>query len=190
MRAELVLLGKRIDMAQRTRRRALVVFLYAALALLIACTWRWTGATSATTAWVFYGAMAVCYLFLGGVYRTGLVKPFKYRPPRNGDAAPSLLALKLNLYRPVLDLNRDEARNDERELRQRDHAHYIAYQAMAFFVMIPMLFGSLRIAQQRLLPLAGLTTAQFYYGLSMIAVVLFLTLPQAILLWTEPDMDE
>lgn len=189
MRAELVLLGKRIDMARRMRRRALVIVIYAVLALLIAGTWRWSGATSATTACVFYGAMAVCYLFLGGVYRTGLVKPFKYKPPLNKDAAPSLLALKLNLYRPVLDLDRDEARSDERELRQRDHAHYLAYQAMAFLVLLPMLFGSLRIARPSLIPLGGVTTAQFYYGLSMVAVVLFVTLPQAILLWTEPDMD-
>lgn len=189
MRAELVLLGKRIDMARRTRRRALVIMIYAALALLIACTWRWTGATSATTACVFYGAMAVCYLFLGGVYRTGLVKPFKYKPPLNRDTAPSLLALKLNLYRPVLDIARDEARNDEREVRQRDHAHYVAYQVLAFVVMIPMLFGSLRIARPGLFPLGGISTGQFYYGLSLVAVVLFLTLPQAILLWTEPNMD-
>ena len=189
MRAELVLMGKRIDMARRTRRRALVVSIYAVLGLLIACTWRWTGATSATTAFVLYGAMAVCYLFLGGVYRTGLVKPFQYKPPRNQDAPPSLLALRLRIYNPVLDIARDEARNDERELRQRDHAHYVAYQVLAFVVMIPMLFGSLRIAHARAFAWPGVTTDQFYYGLSIIAVVLFLTLPQAILLWTEPDMD-
>jgi hypothetical protein len=29
-----------------------------------------------------------------------------------------------------------------------------------------------------------------YYGLTLVAIILFLTLPQAILLWTEPDMEE
>ena len=44
MKAELVLMGKRIDMAPRAHRRTLVVLIYLMMALLLACLWlldRW-----------------------------------------------------------------------------------------------------------------------------------------------------
>ena len=39
-----------------------------------------------------------------------------------------MLALKLNMYRPVLESDEERFRNDEREEQQRDRAHYLAYE--------------------------------------------------------------
>jgi ABC-type transport system involved in cytochrome bd biosynthesis fused ATPase/permease subunit len=82
--------------------------------------------------------------------------------------------------------------NDERELRRRDAAHWISYRYLgwvviaAFFVaylknLLPNAWDSLHV------PPAIFDT--LIYCLLMAAFVLVFTLPQAILLWTEPDME-
>jgi hypothetical protein len=63
MRAELVFLGRRVDMSRRALRRALVVGIYAALTgslvgLWFADQWRSTGA------YILWAAMLACWLFL------------------------------------------------------------------------------------------------------------------------------
>ena len=187
MRAELVLMGRRVDMARQGRRRALVVGIYAALAVLITAVWaftRWHGGG----VYVLWAVLIACRFFLGGYYRGGLVKPFQYRRPMREDAAPSPLALKLRMYRPVLDSDEAGLRNDERELRQRDRAHYLAYQAMGMTVVLVALMASMRIVLPPLRARMGMPADELYYGLAVITLTLFLTLPQAILLWTEPDM--
>ncbi|HZB88880.1 MAG TPA: hypothetical protein VE291_09510 [Terracidiphilus sp.] len=188
MRAELVLMGRRIDMARRTHRRALVVAIYAALAVIIAVLWyftHWRG----TGAYVFWAAMLACRFFLGGYYTGGLVKPFNGKPPRQADIPPPLLLLKLRVYQPVLSADESAYRNDERELNQRDRAHYLAYQAIGIAVVLQSLVASMRIIVPRLRNWPPMAPDQLYYGLSLITIALFLTLPQAILLWTEPDME-
>jgi len=59
MRAELVVTGWRVDMARQTRRRTLVVMIYAAMATLMAGMlfvdhWRATGI------WVYWAAVLAC----------------------------------------------------------------------------------------------------------------------------------
>ena len=44
----------------------------------------------------------------------------------------------------------------------------------------------MRVEQSGLIPIAP---DEFYYGLGLIAIVLLVTLPQVILLWTGPDME-
>jgi hypothetical protein len=102
--------------------------------------------------------------------------------------APSLLALKLRVYKPVLSSDEQAYRNDERELHQRDHAHYLAYQAMGIALIVPWFLSSLRIIHPASFNWNAMSADEIYYGLLMAALTLFLTLPQAILLWTEPDM--
>lgn len=189
MNAELVLFGRRVDMARRGRRRALVIAVYSALAVLMAGLWyftHWRG----TGAYAFWAAMLMCRFFLGGYYRGGLVKPFQYRKPANADRPPSLLALKLRVYKPVLQSDEDGFRSDERELHQRDHAHYLAYQWIGLCVIVSAFVPSLRVIREGLAPLAGMRPDELYYGCGLITILLFLTLPQAILLWSEPDMEE
>jgi hypothetical protein len=80
---------------------------------------------------------------------------------------------------------------DEREMRRRDHAYFLAYSWWDL-ALFPALLA------------VGLKTQPFYaawhpalrvfvdylpYGLLIAAGILYYTLPQAILLWTEPDME-
>ena len=187
MNAELVLFGMRVNMAQRQRRRLLVVLIYTALAVLMAVLWyfsHWRG-----TGYVFWACLLACRWFLGGYYAGGLVKPFNGKAPKRSDMPPPLLLLKLRVYRPVLAADEPAYRNDERELHQRDHAHYLAYQALGVAVLVPWLLSSLRIIKPGLLGGIPMSPDEMYYGFLMAALTLFLTLPQAILLWTEPDME-
>ncbi len=68
------------------------------------------------------------------------------------------------------------ARGDEREMYRRDHAHYVAYYALLYGFVAASLYG---VGFHKRLP-------DF---LLVAFCVLFPTLPQAILLWTEPDME-
>lgn len=188
MNAELVFFGRRVSMAHRSRRRVLVVSIYTCLAVLLMVLWfltHWRG----TGAYVFWAAILACRFFLGGYYTGGLVKPFNNQAPRQSEIPPPLLALKLRVYQPILAAGEPAYRNDERELRQRDHAHYLAYQALGIAVCAPMLIASLRVIRPSLVPIP-ISPDELYYGLTLVALVLFLTLPQVILLWTEPDMEE
>lgn len=188
MNAELVFLGWRVDMARRSRRRLLVVAIYAALAGLVALLWWWTG-WRGTGGYAIWAAILACRLFLGGHYRGGLVKPFVYRKPLNADTPPPLLALKLRVYQPALQTDEGEFRNDERELNQRDRAHYVAYQAIGCLIAVEALVASIRMMSPKLQAWMATPPDAMYYGFGLVALTLFVTLPQAILLWTEPDME-
>ena len=133
MRAELVLMGRRVDMAQRARRRALVVGIYAVFAALITGLW-FVDQWRSTGTYIYWAAMCRLLAVSRWLLRGGLVKPFTGKGPRQSDSAPSLLSLKLRMYPAQADDDR-AYRNDERELNQRDRAHYLAYQAMAVLVV-------------------------------------------------------
>jgi hypothetical protein len=187
MNAELVFFGKRVDMARRHRRRLLVIAIYTALATLVACLWTFTH-WHGSGLYIFWATMLVCRLFLGGYYRGGLVKPFSPNAYERFEAAPPLLMLKLRIY-PQISGSGESYRSDERELRQRDHAHYAAYQALGCALAVLWLLASVRNDSPRLFDWLTMPSDELFCGLSMIALTLFLTLPQAILLWTEPDME-
>jgi hypothetical protein len=187
MNAEVVFLGRRISMARQTRRRALVVAIYAAMAALMVGLWIFTG-WRGTGAYVIWAAILACRFFLGGYYSGGLVKPFNGKAPKEHRLAPPLLLLKLRVYQPV-PIDDSAYRNDERELHQRDHAHYLAFQAVGVAVCVPMFIASMRLIRPSLMSWIPMPPDAIYYGLTLVAMILFLTLPQAILLWTEPDME-
>jgi hypothetical protein len=189
MNAEVVVLGRRISMARQTRRRTLVVAIYTVFALIMAIAWattQWRG----TGAYVIWAAILACRYFLGGYYAGGLVKPFNNKAPKEHQMPPPLLALKLRVYQPVPADDDGAYRNDERELHQRDHAHYLAFQAVGVAVCVPMFIASMRLIRPSLMSWIPMPPDAMYYGLTLVAMILFLTLPQAILLWTEPDMEE
>jgi len=84
-------------------------------------------------------------------------------------------------------------KNDERELSRRDRAHYRAYQVVAgaFPVVLLLAAFGLKVAQGSL-QLAWLTTAtvlQSIFAVALLETVLAMTLPAAIILWNEPDID-
>ena len=139
---------------------------------------------------MIWAAILACRLFLGGYYSGGLVKPFNNKAPKQTEMPPSILALRLRIYQPVPAGDESAWRNDERELHQRDHAHYLAYQAIGVAVCVPMLIASMRLIRPSLMSWIPMSPDAIYYGLTLVALILFLTLPQAILLWTEPDMED
>ena len=84
------------------------------------------------------------------------------------------------------------ARGDEREVHRRDHAHFRAYYALGFFLFGALIAGSFRgpdpITPHLPLALRGYLM-QLPFVLLLTTGLLYGTLPSAILLWTEPDMD-
>ncbi len=188
MRAELVLMGRRVDMALQARRRTLVVLIYAAMALLMTAMWFVDGWRTSGI-WVYWAALLACRLFLGGYYRGGLIKPFNNKPPRREERAPSFLAVGLRVYNPLPEDDRS-FRNDERELAQRDRAHYLAYQAIAVALVVPWFVADVGVAKPAWAQNMGISAVHLLYGLILAILLLVFTLPQAILLWLEPDMEE
>ena len=85
------------------------------------------------------------------------------------------------------------ARGDEREVHRRDHAHFRAYYALGFFLFGALIAGSFRgpdpITPHLPLALRGYFV-QLPFVLLLATALLYGTLPSAILLWTEPDMED
>jgi hypothetical protein len=187
MRAELMLMGRRLDMAPRHHRRILVVLIYATLTLLLLGMWlvdRW----HTTGQYVIFATFLVNRLLLGGYNYGGLVKPFNNKGPRELLEPAPLLALGLRIYLPVGEEH--PFRNDERELAQRDRSHYEAYQWMASSLAIIWLLTNWKLNAPKLMSFLPIPADQLLYGLTLAAVVVALTLPQALLLWKEPDLAE
>jgi len=189
MNAELYLLGRRIDMGARARRRCLVVLIYAVLAALMAGFWfldHWR----VSLLYLYMAAMAVNSVFLGGTAFGGLIRPFKNKPRSPyASKAPLLQNLRWGFY-PVPDPDEYDYRNDERELRQRDRAHYQAYRVLIAGLGL-LWCASIGVLSTHVPSVLGLLPAQqLLYGFIVALLVVSLTLPQAILLWNEPDMEE
>jgi hypothetical protein len=97
--------------------------------------------------------------------------------------------VKLQLQPEAL-LQADESawRNDERELERRDRAHYQAYQAVGMGVALMLLLGFWGLEPRHpLMPPRVLQNVLFFVAL--LTTVMYVTLPAAIILWNEPDMD-
>ena len=186
MRAELVFLGKRIDMAPRSNRRTLVVLIYVGLAALMGGLWMVDGWRT-TGVYLLFATLLVNRLFLGGYVPGGLIKPFNGKAPRRSDAPPPFLMLALRIYQPPPE--ETEFRSDERELRQRDRVHYEAYQAISVALPVIWVLASWKLNAPRLLAWVPVSADAMLYGLVLAVIVVSLTLPQVILLWTEPDME-
>jgi hypothetical protein len=187
MRAELMLMGRRWDMAPQTHRRTLVVLIYAALALAMTGLWlvdRWR----VTGVYMIFATILINRTLLGGYNFGGLIKPFSGKAPNRGVDPPPFLVLGLRLYRPEPEEN--AYRNDERESQQRDHAHYNAYQGLTLGLVLVWLLADWQANAPKLLGWLSGGPAVYLYGLTLALVVVSQTLPQAILLWTEPDMEE
>jgi hypothetical protein len=187
MKAELLILGKRVDMAPRIHRQTMVILIYAGLAALMTAFWlldRWR----ASGVYMIFATILINRLFFGGYNYGGLIKPFNSRAPRTRIDPPPFLVLGLRLYRP--EPEERDYRNDERELAQRDRAHYRSYQAISIVLVVVWFICSLRLTMPRLTSFLPFSADALLYGLTLAATVTALTLPQAILLCTEPDMPD
>ncbi len=183
-----------VPMQRQSARRKLVVITYAVLAILCGSTFvlHFVYGQNALLPYSFalYGALAVGIFIFGGIAgpggRWGLIKPFANKPPRAD--LPMVTLVKLNLQ-PLSAGTPDEStwRNDERELGVRDHAHYQAYQAVFIGVLVILLLAFLSVKPSHIVSAVVLLNLLFMAAL--VTMVLAITLPSAIILWTEPDVD-
>jgi hypothetical protein len=78
----------------------------------------------------------------------------------------------------------DPIRIDEHDLQVRDRAHYLAYSALRWPAIAAALFGPLF-----LLDATTLQVSRILLLISVPFAVLFFSMPRAIILWTETDLD-
>jgi hypothetical protein len=85
------------------------------------------------------------------------------------------------------------APGDEREMHRREHAHFKAYHLFGKLVVVVLIADAWLKGHNPISPLLPLALrggmVDWPSALFMVTGLLYLTLPQAILLWTEPDMD-
>lgn len=126
--------------------------------------------------WAAFWVAAV----LGGVRAGGWVKPFRPQRPMRGEVQPLF-------SRPEPtpgELVAQEVALDERETMRRDHIHFAAYSILQIAVYIVFLaYLVVGMWRQELLGRLGL-------ALLFLLTLASWSLPQSIILWTEPDMEE
>jgi hypothetical protein len=167
----------------QSRRRAVVVAYYGFFIALSVAVVLWRGPSYLDKLLQF---AVICALFLGGITAAGPVRLFSQWQRKFADG--SVYGIDGNRPHPWLAGRRtvdvDRLRVDEHDLHTRDRAHYLAYAILRWAVVLFSLFAPLVIyaagpdAFARLLSL-----------LCFPFCVLFLSLPQAIILWTEPDLE-
>jgi peptidoglycan/LPS O-acetylase OafA/YrhL len=175
-----------ISMKRRATRRRLVVVMYIGLALICGATFIVERFEPSAFSWVLYSSLAVVMFVFGGQGRFGLLKSFANKPPRD----PPQTVQMLQLYLDPLSLGTPEVsswKNDERELSRRDHAHYVAYQPLIIGFLAILLLSVWTLHPPRWGSPAVIAEAMF--AVAMVACVLVLTLPSALILWKEPDLD-
>ena len=115
---------------------------------------------------------------LGGDGQKGIVRDFHGRTPEEGPADYTFMTPEDIAAHKQAD---KENRLDEREVNRRNAVHYKAYSALNW-IAVPLV----------LVAVADRSLGLVDFGQSMILLFLFIiqALPQSILLWTEPDMEE
>lgn len=200
MKTELNLLGKRFNMAPRSNRRWLVGILCGIFAALMIVAWvkDRTGLAAAFVAVIFAG---FARYIIGGDYRgkyflfgsRGLVDPFY------GNEILKRIERKdrSQVSRLLLDPPIDDVRNvrsDERSLRSRDYAHFIAFRSLGNVLglafIIDFLIASVLHESAAEIGLSPAFAHRIIFGILQVCSVMSMTLPQCILLWTEPDIEE
>ena len=198
MKTELVLFGRHFNMDSQARRRRLVVLVYAVFGALMGVGWffdRWHLFGSML---IFFPVSYVSRLVLGGygAEGKGMLKPFlgnavRERYLKDPNSWWSRLAGRTI---PKMHDER-ECLSDEREVRRRDGAHEVAYRVLGMVVIFTFLVAFFKNTVPPLLQEFGTTVPteifnHLIYALLIVEFILFLSLPQSILLWTEPDMEE
>jgi hypothetical protein len=193
MKTELVLLGRHFKLVSRGSRRRLVLIFYAAFAALIAVSWlidpSGFGAAFMTVEFtILLGPILGGYL-CGWFkpFNVGLVKPFGGNEVLSYSAKKNRSALSTFFYPEEGSWG---IRNDERELGRRDHAHLVAYRWVSMIGMIAFLIQFVDSSPlHRYVDIPATFIHRIIYLFLQAGYILSLTLPPAIILWTEPDME-
>jgi|HubBroStandDraft_4_1064222.scaffolds.fasta_scaffold27458_3 hypothetical protein len=161
----------------QSHRRSLVIAYYAVFAMLclIMATLR---GTHGLVLLLQLTAMAAFYL--GGTSAKGPVRLFSHWQRKFVDG--SIYGIDPRRMRANGAASR--LRVDEQDLYTRDRAHYLAYAATRWAVILFALFGPLVVYEIGISAFGRLLVV-----LCVPFCVLFLSLPQAIILWNEPDLE-
>ena len=166
-----VILG--ISTVSRKNRRWIVAFIYAIVAFLIA---NFALIHPAENRFIFVacgiGAVISRWIF-GRLVKERVFSEISIGQMTNLDLSPG---------------RRDRSGLDERERALSNWAHYEAFRVLAFCSFFVWLFAY--VAVPELLVLNPPIVIRVFEGISMALLVLAFTLPQAILLWTQPDVPE
>lgn len=149
-----------INMARRGNRRGLVAVTYLGLMVLWAVVRTHGGDRGEQSA--FTAVLLATSLFVNGIIFGGYGRWGLIKPfnTRTPFGSPT------------------PWHNDERELRRRDRMHYYAYRVVVALLLLGYVVGR-----------APFQHPEMSRALIEGGVVLGLTLPQALLLWIEPDME-
>jgi|WetSurMetagenome_2_1015567.scaffolds.fasta_scaffold498883_2 hypothetical protein len=81
---------------------------------------------------------------------------------------------------------------DERQVYRRDHAFYMAYRLLGWMLILVLFTASFRgtISSALAGPALAAVLEKVGWVVFFAFVALYGTLPQAILLWTEPDIED
>jgi hypothetical protein len=185
MNSTINLFGLHVSMERRSRRRALVVCLYILLAALFVFSWR--AKHEFDVLLIFFIPFFNKFFFGGGPYAGGLVAPFTKVQPiwLCSDPPPQS---RIDRWFWARAPRAKDIASDERDRARRDRAHMRSHVVLGFVLYLS--FSALWLHREG--PIWGehLISDNWAFGLIIIGVVLSQTLPQAILLWTEPDMEE
>jgi len=175
-----------ISMQQRSARRKLVIAAYLILAIVCGVTIAFIHAAVYLYSYAIYAALGFSFIVFGGLGRRGLLKPFTNKPPRPEPVMVAMVQLQLQ---PEALLAKDDSawKNDERELSRRDLAHYRAYGPVGIMLVALLCLTAIANHPWSWISLPVLMNVAF--GVALVATVLCMTLPAAIILWTEPDIE-
>jgi len=188
MRAELMVLGRAVNLSRQGQRRRLVIGIYGVLALTMVFL-GWVDLWRPSGYYLVFLAVLMNHFLLGGYGRSGLVRPFDGKAPRQQNMASPLIPLGIYL-RLTCALPEGDWRSDERETALRDRVHYQAYQWISAALGAVWLLSGWATAKSSSLPALRSAAEMLLYPVVLASVVLMLTLPQAMLLWNEPEMAE
>jgi hypothetical protein len=181
-----------IPMQQQSARRKLVVVVYAVLGAVCVASMVFAQTEPFLYSWAIYATMIVAFFVFGGSGRYGLIKPFPNKPPRQEPTMVDVIRLQLA---PMTAGTPEESswKNDERELSRRNLAHYQAFQVIGIAVMVILVVATFGLRSAMGLRHAEWLTVTLalnaIYVMALIGSMLAVTLPAAIILWTEPDID-
>ncbi len=104
----------------------------------------------------------------------------------------AILALLATLLAMTAVAGTGAEEGDERQVHRRDHVFFIAHSRLSWLLIVVLMTASFRspIASELAGPALGALLEQVAWVALFAFVALYGTLPQAILLWTEPDIEE
>lgn len=166
---------------QRSRRAIVVVYYLVFIAFAVWLLWLRGPARYARLLPLSYFWASM----LGGLSFTGPVRLFSRWQRKFADgSAWGIDGSRPHPYLAGRPLIQPIDRLDEHDIAMRDRAHYLAYSALRW----PAIAAAL-LAPLFLMNASSEQVAHLLFFISVPVAALFFSLPQAIILWTEPELE-